>query len=227
MKTKIRTSLFLTFAAVLMSCSKNDVPDFAALTANTVTFETARLHCPFTIGDDATVESSGVCWSLNANPTISDSVKYVAFTNSVISAEITGLTPNNTYYARAFVKTTAGLKYSQQLTFQSGKFLLKQELSLVDTTAISVRMWISSYLTTGAEPVLYNFIDSVGYAWGTNKDSLVTVNKAFAINASGMNLTGLNTNTTYYYTYIAQTKWGIFSTPLDSVTTLPSVVAPD
>lgn len=67
----------------------------------------------------ATLQSCGVCWSTNPNPTITD-MKSVAGgvslkTNYV--CDISGLTPGTTYYARGYAITDVATAYSAALSF--------------------------------------------------------------------------------------------------------------
>jgi uncharacterized protein (TIGR02145 family) len=54
----------------------------------------------------------GICWSTNENPTIDDQHTHDTTTNIIYYNEITGLSPNTTYYFRAYARNKAGLDYS-------------------------------------------------------------------------------------------------------------------
>ncbi|PTN31239.1 hypothetical protein C6366_18295, partial [Desulfonatronum sp. SC1] len=62
----------------------------------------------------------GICWATTTDPTTNDTCddKGAATTTGPFTADITGLTPNTTYYARAFATNTAGTSYgdTQQFT---------------------------------------------------------------------------------------------------------------
>lgn len=65
----------------------------------------------------ATVIERGVCWGLNHNPTTSDN--HVANGNGIgsFSCNMTGLTYDMTFYARAYAVTTAGTVYGNEVSF--------------------------------------------------------------------------------------------------------------
>ena len=60
----------------------------------------------------------GLVWSTSQNPTSDLATKYT-FGMAVLSfgTEMTGLTPNTTYYARTYVKNIIGTAYGNQVTF--------------------------------------------------------------------------------------------------------------
>lgn len=70
-------------------------------------------------GNSCTPEviARGVCWSVNPDPEIADSVSYSGFGTGVFTAYITGLPPGHTYYARAFASNSSGVAYGEQMSF--------------------------------------------------------------------------------------------------------------
>ena len=75
-----------------------------------------------TADNGAAVTARGVCWSITPNPTVggigcnhtSDGSGTGAFTSS-----ITGLTPNTTYYVRAYATNSVGTSYGEPKTFKT------------------------------------------------------------------------------------------------------------
>lgn len=68
---------------------------------------------------DSTIVKKGLCWSLQQNPTINDSVVYTD--NSDKKTEyvlwMRNLTPSTTYYYKAFVTNAAGTAYGEEKAF--------------------------------------------------------------------------------------------------------------
>jgi len=58
----------------------------------------------------------GVCWSTNANPTITDSRSYDGTGKGRFSSVIAGV-PGTTYYVRAYAVNGAGTAYGEQVSF--------------------------------------------------------------------------------------------------------------
>ena len=66
-------------------------------------------------GSDIVVR--GVCWSKNQNPIFRDSIILSGKGIGGFTSAITGLTPNTTYYLRAFASNTVGTVYGELLNF--------------------------------------------------------------------------------------------------------------
>ena len=102
----------------------------------------------------------GVCWGTSTNPTVSGS-KIIdgAITTGSLSADLTGLTQNTTYYIRGFVTVGTKNYYSNNLIF---KTLAKDGLTAATAAASGVELhnnypaylsgwyWIKSAIMTDA-----------------------------------------------------------------------------
>lgn len=65
------------------------------------------------------VTSRGVCWSIKANPTMSDSVFKSGSGVGNFSVNISGLIPNTKYYLRAFAVNEVGVSYGNEIEFST------------------------------------------------------------------------------------------------------------
>jgi FlaG/FlaF family flagellin (archaellin) len=63
------------------------------------------------------VTARGLCWSTNANPTISDSLSLNGSGLGTFTAVLNGLTLNTTYYVRAYATNAQGTGYGNELSF--------------------------------------------------------------------------------------------------------------
>ena len=70
----------------------------------------------------AAVTARGVCWSTSQNPTIADAHTTDGTGMGPFASNITGLTPNTTYYARAYASNNGGTSYGEEVTFTSADF---------------------------------------------------------------------------------------------------------
>ena len=114
----------VTLACVYTSCNKssdveNVIPSAYTTTilAN-VTPTTALSGGTITnLGSSFSLTATGVCYSAtNQAPTVTDS-KTSDGTNYVFKSPITGLTPNTTYYLRAYIQNDAGVGYGNVVKF--------------------------------------------------------------------------------------------------------------
>ena len=75
----------------------------------------AKVKASLTSIGSSSVSKMGICWSsTNTEPTVSDSASNQGDSNAPcsFSAELTNLTPETTYYCRAYAQNAAGVAYS-------------------------------------------------------------------------------------------------------------------
>ena len=98
---------------------------FSTLSYQTPTVEavapTDITYTTFTCGGNVTDEGSfpvtsrGVCWSTSPNPTTNDNYEPRSSGTGAFSYTIFGLSPNTTYYVRAYAINQVGQAYSEQM----------------------------------------------------------------------------------------------------------------
>lgn len=67
----------------------------------------------------ATITERGFVYNTSSNPTTSNSKAAVSGTTGAMSTTITGLTPNTTYYVRAFATNAVGTSYGDNVSFET------------------------------------------------------------------------------------------------------------
>ncbi len=70
-----------------------------------------------------TVTARGICWGTTANPTVSGSHSTEAGTTGSFTSNITGLTQNTLYYARAYATNGIGTSYGNAVSFTTPKYI--------------------------------------------------------------------------------------------------------
>ena len=96
----------------------------ANVTTNDVTNITANSAiCGGNISDDGgySITSRGVCWSINHDPTTSDSHTSDGTGIGHFTSSLTNLTYNTTYYLRAYATNNKGTSYGQEKMFTTNK----------------------------------------------------------------------------------------------------------
>ncbi|MEK7152783.1 MAG: hypothetical protein AAB834_02455, partial [Patescibacteria group bacterium] len=66
-----------------------------------------------------TITERGVCWSTSLNPTTANSKATAAGTTGTYSVNMTGLTDDTLYHARAYAINSIGTSYGADVTFQN------------------------------------------------------------------------------------------------------------
>jgi uncharacterized protein (TIGR02145 family) len=170
------------------------------------------------------VTSRGLVWSTSANPTISLTTKTSngSGTGSFISS-ITGLSPNTTYYIRAYATNSAGTGYGNEITFKTSTSLVLPTVITISASSITTTTAASggNISADGGSAV-----NSRGLVWSTSPSPTISLTTKTS-NGTGIGsftslLTNLTPNTTYYIrayaTNSAGTGYGneITFTTLDS-----------
>ena len=160
------------------------------------------------LGGASTLESCGLCWSTNPNPTIEDSVFVVngKQVKTGYSCYLSKLKPNTTYYVRAFATTEITTNYSTQKTFttKDGKATVMLG-NISDITAQSATSNVTVTDLGGASA-----LESCGLCWSiypnpTIEDSVYVANGKLLNTSYAGYMSKLSLNTTYYVRAFATT----------------------
>ena len=117
-----KLSLFLVaIVCVLVSCKPDPEPEKPTVMTKSVEDVTeTTVHCLYeivSIGSCEYLESSGVCWGTSQNPTINDNYKEGYYGSCIIY----DLSPNTTYYVRAYATNVVGTSYGEEICFTTRK----------------------------------------------------------------------------------------------------------
>jgi len=174
----------------------SSMPTVITADISSVTATSAESGGDVTSDEGVTVTACGVCWSTSKNPTLSDSYTTDGSDTGSFTSNITGLSPNTTYYVRAYATNNTGTAYGNQVSFTTSI-----DLPTVITTSISSITEISAQsggtVTSdgGASVIAY------GVCWSTSVSPTLSDN--YTTDGSGTGqfisyLTGLSPGTTYY-----------------------------
>jgi hypothetical protein len=95
------------------------VPTLTTTTITFVTTITAASGGEISSDGGAQVISRGVCWSTSTGPTTAESKTSDGSGTESFTSNLTGLTPNTTYYVRAYAVNIAGPGYGSELSFKT------------------------------------------------------------------------------------------------------------
>jgi hypothetical protein len=167
----------------------------------------------------------GVVWNTTGTPTLADNStnEGAAVAAGAFTSNMTGLTPNTTYYVRAYATNTVGTSYGGEVSFTTAG-----GLPTVITTAVS---GITSSSAESGGNVTDNGgsgITARGVCWDTSPNPTIAGNRTTNGIGTGTftsNITGLTENTTYYVRAYATNSQGTaygeelnFTTNAESVT---------
>jgi len=101
----------LTFSTV------GTAPTVTTTAASSITNTTAISGGNVTNAGTSSVTARGVCWSISANPTITDDITTDGAGIGAFSSSITGLTSGVAYHIRAYATSSVGTSYGADMTF--------------------------------------------------------------------------------------------------------------
>jgi len=151
----------------------------------------------------------GVCWNTSGTPTVSENStdEGSASSTGAFTSGITSLTPNTTYYIRAYAINSVGTVYGGEVTFTtSGK-------APETTTEMATGVTVSSATLKGSiNP--YNDETTVTFEYGKGSDygSDITADqspvKGVSETTVSVELSNLDANTAYHYRLVGSNAIG-------------------
>jgi len=152
----------------------------------------------------------GICWNTTGSPTTADSKteEGAAHTTGVFTSNMTVLSPNTTYYVRAYATDTVGTIYGNQVSFTTGGQGPTVTTQAVRAIAKTTATGNGNITDLGAPPPTQH-----GVCWNTTgtptiADSKTTDGAVAATGAFTSNITGLRPGTDYYVRAYATNMYG-------------------
>lgn len=175
-------ALLICSLICLNACKKDPEPLALNTTSITdITYSSATSGGNITSDGGLEITVRGVCWSRSQNPTINDSKTEDGSGSGLFSSTVTGLTPNTTYYLRAYATNSDGTAYGNELPFSTG-LLTDFDGNTYNTVTIGDQTWMQENLrvtklndgtripcVTDEDTWLYT--NEPGYGWYDNDAS--------------------------------------------------------
>jgi hypothetical protein len=174
------------------------LPNITTKTMTDVTKNTASTGGIVTADGGSPITAKGVCWNTSPIPTLANSHTDEGPGAGEFISNLTGLTPNTTYYVRAYATNDVGTSYGAEMVFTTLKELF---LATVTTTAISS---ITENSGVGGGNVTFDGNTAIidrGVCWNTTGNPTTADPKTSDGTTTGAftsNLTTLLPDTTYY-----------------------------
>ena len=188
------------------------LPSLTTADINNITINTAVSGGNITSDGGDLITERGVCWSVNQNPTITNSHSSDGTGSGIFTSSLFGLINNTIYYVRAFATNSAGTAYGNELSFKTiAEITIPTVTTTTPTNIVSNRATTGGNVTsTGGASVIVR-----GVCYGTSLNPTIDVDHTTDGSGSGIftsNLTSLNPTTTYhiraYATNSAGTAYG-------------------
>jgi len=111
------------------------------------------------------VNTRGVCWSTEPNPTVELSTKTSNGTgNGTFTSSITGLTNEVTYHVRAYAKNSAGIAYGEDVSFKASSATIPSVTTTIVTSITETSAKSGGNISSNGGLT----ISASGVCWSTN-----------------------------------------------------------
>lgn len=211
---------------VFMTLIDTDLPLVTTSAVKEITQTSAIVEAEVVLDGGAEVTARGICWSTSQNPTIDNEHSSEGTGLGAYQSQLTELTPNTTYYVRAYAANDKGTSYGEEMSFTT---LANTELPSVTTTMateITETSAISGGAVTddgGTEVV------ARGICWSTSQNP--TIDNEYTSDGAGMGdyqsvMTDLMPNTMYFVRAYATNSEGTAYGEEISFTTLSAAELP-
>jgi uncharacterized protein (TIGR02145 family) len=197
--------LFCVLILVLTSCKKKEtnqvqitLATITTIAPTNITASTATIGGNITSNGGGSIYQKGICYSINTNPSKTDSIVYNRDTSNNFTCTLSGLTPNTLYYAKAFAINNAGISYGNQQTFTT---LKQQGFPVVVTFSVTGITQDSAICGGDVTNDENSKIIARGVCW--SKSQMPAISDSHTTNGTDTGsftskISGLSLNTAYY-----------------------------
>ncbi|MEI7726530.1 MAG: hypothetical protein WCK09_15580, partial [Bacteroidota bacterium] len=203
MKTQWIFLLAVTWTVLILTggCRKKDPPTLPVLTTTVIseiTLTTASGGGTISSDGGAPITARGVCWSIHKNPVISDPHTVDGAGTGKFTSMLTGLTPDTTWFVRAYATNSAGTSYGNEvefITLPNPVFPTVTTNPVMDIT-LTTALCGGNVISDGGAAVT-----SRGICWSTGQTPTILDHKTIDGTGTGSfssSITGLDANTPYY-----------------------------
>ncbi len=217
-----KSGLFFSILLLILIISCQKFPDSNGEKVNDIdigetlitefSYNTAQVNTSVVDVGNVEISEHGHCWGVNQTPTTANAKSTKGVLNQVgnFSDNLTNLSPNTTYYVRAYFTRLSANTYGPQVSFKTNS-VGRPTVSTSQITNVTLASAI------GGGTVIMNgglAVTQRGIVWSNTQNPGLDSNLGFSINGSGVGsfqseITGLSPGLTYYVKAYAVNNLGI------------------
>jgi len=198
------------------------LPKLETLVISEITTNSAQGGGNISSDGELSIIARGVCWSTTPKPIISHSKTNDGVGKGLFVSTLSELSPNQTYYVRAYASNSARTAYGNEVNFKTLKGLpsiTTTVITQINTTSATGGGMVTS---DGGSPVTAR-----GICWSITENPTTTDNKT--VNGSGVGvfiseLEGLSNNALYYVRAYSTNEFGTAYGNQESFKTLEGIL---
>lgn len=215
---------------IISSCKEKPVPPVLS-TVPVSAISTTSAVSGGNVTDDggASVISRGVCWNTSDNPEITNNKTSDSQGSGSFTSNLTQLTPNTSYFVRAYATNSAGISYGSSVSFKTigdKPASTSTNATEIQTTSATLNGTVNPNSLTTTVTFEYGLTTTYGNTSPASQSPL-SGDSNWNVTAA---LTGLNPGKIYHYRIKAENSLGITYSSDMTITTLgqvPSVTTLD
>lgn len=145
----------------------NSIPTLTTTDVVTFTSTSAKVAGNVTADGNATVTDHGVYWGTSQSPEATGTKLQIGSGTGIFSTTLSGLSPNTTYYIKAYATNSQGSAYGNQVSFSTTGTVTDIDGNVYKTISIGSRVWMAENLNTtkyNDGTPLPNIIDKSAFA---------------------------------------------------------------
>ncbi len=178
-----------------------DKPTVVTLSINNITKNSAISGGNITKDGGYHILQKGVCWNITQDPTVLNSKTTNGTGVGTYSSNLSGLSPNTTYYVRAYATNAEGTAYGGQLSFRTEGNTNEPSEPTVTTNNVSSITQTTATCGGNVTSSGSSTVTARGVCWDTSKNPTRSDSKTTDGSGTGSftsKLTGLQSNCQYY-----------------------------
>lgn len=205
MRLPFKFPLLILVLFLFFNCSSDDSsdaevpfrsPEISTQKVSAITQTSAEVDGNITSDGGAEVRAKGIAWSLSDTPTTVDNITNNGAGNAAFTGQLSDLTPNTTYFVRAYATNEIGTSYGEVLRLKTlASTISVTTLEITDITETSASGGGSVLSDNGAE------VSMKGLCWSDTENPTVddaTMEMGTGLGEFSVTLSNLNNNTEYF-----------------------------